>query len=157
MPDGFLMKHRGYIVWGWAPQVLILNDSAVGGFMTHCGWNSTLEAMTSGVPMVTWPRYADQFHNEKLVVEVLGVGVSVGVEDYATWMETHWVITGQVIAESIKKVMGEGYGDAMRKKAKELGVMACKAVEKGGSSYDDAGKLMEELSARRCSGRKARG
>ncbi|VAH24547.1 unnamed protein product [Triticum turgidum subsp. durum] len=158
MPDGFPTAHRGYVVHGWAPQVLILNHPAVGGFMTHCGWNSTLEAVSAGVPMVTWPRYADQFHNEKLVVEVLGVGVSVGAEDYATWMETHRVITGQVIAESIRKVMKEeGDGDMIRKRAEELRDKARAAVEKGGSSYDDVGQLMEELIARRCSGRKAGG
>jgi len=42
--------------------------------VTHCGWNSTLEAMTAGVPMVTWPIFADQFFNEKLVSEVLKLG-----------------------------------------------------------------------------------
>ncbi|XP_020163501.1 probable UDP-glucosyl transferase 73B6 [Aegilops tauschii subsp. strangulata] len=152
MPDGLSMAHRdrGYIVRGWAPQVLILNHPAVGGFMTHCGWNSTLEAVSAGVPMVTWPRYADQFHNEKLVVEVLGVGVSVGAEDYASCVETHQVVAGEMIAESIKKAMKkDGDGDTVWKKAEELGVMACKAVEKGGSSYEDVGQLMEELMARR--------
>ncbi|XP_044358448.1 scopoletin glucosyltransferase [Triticum aestivum] len=151
-PDGFPTANRGYIVRGWAPQVLILNHPAVGGFVTHCGWNSTLEAVSAGVPMVTWPRYADQFYNEKLVVEVLGVGVGVGAEDYASCLETHRVIAGEAIAESIRRVMGEeGDGAAMRKKAKELGVMPRGAVEKGGSSYDDVGQLMEELIARRSS------
>ncbi|XP_044321418.1 UDP-glucose flavonoid 3-O-glucosyltransferase 7 [Triticum aestivum] len=154
MPDGFPMAHRGYIVRGWAPQVLILNHPAVGGYMTHCGWNSTLEAVSAGVPMVTWPRYADQFHNEKLVAEVLEVGVGVGAEDYATWMETHRLIGSEVIAESIRKVMKK---ETMWKKAEELGAKARAAVEKGGSSYDDVGQLMEELMARRCSGRTARG
>ena len=73
-------------------------------------------------------------------------------------METHRVITGQVIAESIRKVMKEeGDGDMIRKKAEELRDKARAAVEKGGSSYDDVGQLMEELIARRCSGRKAGG
>ncbi|KAF7024558.1 hypothetical protein CFC21_036893 [Triticum aestivum] len=144
--------NRGYIIQGWAPQVLILNHPAIGGFVTHCGWNSTLEAVSAGVPMVTWPRYADQFYNEKLVVEVLGVGVGVGAEDYASCLETHRVIAGEAIAESIRRVMGEeGDGMAMRKKAKELGLMARGAVEKGGSSYDDVEQLMEELIARRSS------
>ncbi|VAH40115.1 unnamed protein product [Triticum turgidum subsp. durum] len=156
MPVGFPMAHCGYIVRGWAPQVLILNHPAVGGYMTHCGWNSTLKAVSAGVPMVTWPRYADQFHNEKLVVEVLEVGFGVGAEDYATWMETHRLIGSEVIAESIRKVMKEeGDGDTIRKKAEELRDKARAAVEKGGSSYDDVGQLMEELIARRCCRRTA--
>ncbi|XP_037416782.1 UDP-glycosyltransferase 73B4-like [Triticum dicoccoides] len=151
-PGGFPTTNRGYIVRGWAPQVLILNHPAIGGFVTHCVWNSTLEAVNAGVPMVTWPRYVDQFYNEKLVVEVLGVGVGDGAEEYASSVETHRVIAGEAIAESIRRLMeGEGDGAAMRKKAKELGVMARGAVEKGGSSYDDAGQFMEELIARRSS------
>ena len=54
--------------------MLILEHQAIGAFVTHCGWNSTLEAVTAGVPMVTWPIFADQFFNEKLVSEVLKLG-----------------------------------------------------------------------------------
>ena len=72
------MKGKGLIIRGWAPQVLILDHEAVGGFMTHCGWNSTIESIAAGVPMVTWPLYAEQFCNEKLVKDVLKIGVDVG-------------------------------------------------------------------------------
>lgn len=156
MPEDFaeLMERgeRGFIVRGWAPQMLILNHAALGGFVTHCGWNSTLEAVSAGVPMVTWPRYADQFNNEMLIVEVLKVGVSIGAKDYASSVETHEVIGGEVIAESISRLMGNTEeGDAIQKKAKDLGVKARSAVENGGSSYNDVGRLMEELMARRSS------
>jgi UDP:flavonoid glycosyltransferase YjiC (YdhE family) len=91
MPDGFaqllVRGDRGLIIRGWAPQMVILNHAAVGGFVTHCGWNSTLEAASAGVPMVTWPRYADQFYNEKLVVELLKIGVGVGSTEYASKLE----------------------------------------------------------------------
>ncbi|WVZ69529.1 hypothetical protein U9M48_018302 [Paspalum notatum var. saurae] len=156
MPDGFAEQmargERGLIVRGWAPQMLILNHPAVGGFVTHCGWNSTLEAISAGVPMVTWPRFADQFYNEKQVVEHLKVGVSVGSTEYASRLEARRVIGGEVIAEAIGRVMGHGEeGAAIRKRAKELGEKARRAVEKGGSSYDDVGRLMDELMARRSS------
>ena len=120
----------------------------MGGFMTHCGWNSALEAVSAGVPMVTWPRYADQFYNEKLVVELLKVGVSIGAKDYASGIEAHEVIGGEVIAGSIGRLMESG---AIQKKAKDLAVKAKSAVETGGSSYDAVGRLMDELTARRSS------
>lgn len=78
MPEGFQerMKGKGFIVRGWAAQVLILNHEAVYGFVTHCAWNSTLESITAGVPMVAWPLFGEQFYNEKLITEILKVGVA---------------------------------------------------------------------------------
>ncbi|KAF7083021.1 hypothetical protein CFC21_086843 [Triticum aestivum] len=163
MPEGFaeLMARsdRGIIIRGWAPQTLILNHPALGGFMTQCGWNSALEAVSAGVAMVTWLRYPDQFYNQKLIVEVLRVGVSISAKDYTWPLEPHEVIGGKVIAGSIGRPMGsseEGDADAVRKKAKDLSVKAKSAMEKGGSSYSDVGSLMDELMARRSSGEDTR-
>nr|DAD19068.1 TPA_asm: hypothetical protein HUJ06_020531 [Nelumbo nucifera] len=62
LPEGFLerTKDRGLVVKSWAPQTAVLKRESVGGFVTHCGWNSILEAVTAGVPMVAWPLYAEQ-------------------------------------------------------------------------------------------------
>uniref|UniRef100_N1QYU1 Flavonol-3-O-glycoside-7-O-glucosyltransferase 1 n=1 Tax=Aegilops tauschii TaxID=37682 RepID=N1QYU1_AEGTA len=134
-------------------EMLVLSPPALGGFVTHCGWNSVLEAVSAGVPMVTWPRCWDQFYNEKLIVEVLKVGVSIGAKVYASPLETHEVIGGEVIAGSIGRLMGSGEeGDAVQKKAKDLSVKARSAMAKGGSSYDDIGRLMDELMTRRSFG-----
>jgi len=57
----FNSSGKGLIIRGWAPQVLILDHEAVGGFVTHCGWNSALEGISAGLPMVTWPVFAEQF------------------------------------------------------------------------------------------------
>lgn len=68
------------MVRGWATQVPILNHPAVKGFLTHCGWISTLE-VSAGRAMITWPMFREQFQSEKLIVQVLKIGVRVGVEE----------------------------------------------------------------------------
>ncbi|KAK9948695.1 hypothetical protein M0R45_004260 [Rubus argutus] len=75
LPEGFLTRTRdvGMVVPLWAPQVDILGHPSVGGFFSHCGWNSTLESVTNGVPMIAWPLYAEQRMNATLLTEELGV------------------------------------------------------------------------------------
>ncbi|PIA41458.1 hypothetical protein AQUCO_02200107v1 [Aquilegia coerulea] len=77
--DGFVerVKGRGLILREWAPQLLILSHSSTGGFISHGGWNSTLEAILSGVPLLTWPIRGDQHYNAKLIVEHLKVGLII--------------------------------------------------------------------------------
>ncbi|KAL5562468.1 hypothetical protein UlMin_032215 [Ulmus minor] len=145
LPEGFeeRMEGKGLIIRGWAPQVLILEHEAIGGFVTHCGWNSTLEAVTAGVPMVTWPVSAEQFYNEKLVTQVLGIGVEVGAKKWCR------VVGDDVKKESVEKaarrVMEGEEAEKMRGKAKALAGMARSAIEKGGSSYSDVNALFEDL------------
>ncbi|XP_057515002.1 flavonol 3-O-glucosyltransferase UGT89B1-like [Actinidia eriantha] len=69
------VANRGYIIKGWAPQVVILSHQAVGAFVTHCGWNSLLEGLAAGVEMLMWPLEVDQFINANLLVDQLGVAV----------------------------------------------------------------------------------
>jgi hypothetical protein len=79
LPEEFetraLAVRRGLVVRGWAPQVVILRHTAVGWFMTHCGWNSMLEAVAAGVPMLAWPMAADQFVNVRLLMEETSIAV----------------------------------------------------------------------------------
>ncbi|CAN1278407.1 Scopoletin glucosyltransferase [Linum perenne] len=133
LPEGFekRMEGKGLIIRGWAPQVLILDHKATGGFMTHCGWNSMLESVAAGVPMVTWPLQSEQFINEKLVTDVLRIGVGVGSEE---WSRNEIMAVGEEAEE-------------MRKRAMELKEKAVKANEEGGSSYSDLKSLFEELAS----------
>ncbi|KAI3847447.1 hypothetical protein MKW92_026931 [Papaver armeniacum] len=149
LPEGYeeKMEGKGMIIREWAPQVLILDHPSVGGFMTHCGWNSTLEGVSAGVPMITWPLFAEQFHNEKLVTQVLKTGIPAGAGKWQQWLETKEVsVHKEKIENAIQLLMGDGKeAKEMRRKAKELGAMARKAVEDGGSSYTEFTSLIEEL------------
>ncbi|XP_072992700.1 uncharacterized protein [Typha latifolia] len=164
LPDGFESRMardgKGFVINGWAPQLLILNHEAIGGFVTHCGWNSCLEAASSGVPMVTWPLFAEQFVNERLVVQVLRIGVSVGVRRCSEREEEREVVDRDQLEKAVKALMGGGKeAEERRKRARELRVKAMRAVEEGGSSYNGVSHLIEHLvglrAARVGSGRQA--
>ncbi|GLJ04664.1 hypothetical protein SUGI_0000890 [Cryptomeria japonica] len=79
LPEGFIkeMEDGGLVIHGWVPQLQILLYPSTTFFMTHCGWNSALESMSVGVPMVVWPMVFDQFINAKLVTEQLGIGLQI--------------------------------------------------------------------------------
>ncbi|KAG6430150.1 hypothetical protein SASPL_108212 [Salvia splendens] len=142
-------RDRGLLIRGWAPQLMILSHPAVGGFLTHCGWNSTLEGIAAGVPLATWPFVGDQFTNEKLVVEILGIGVSVGNKVRVMWGEEEKAgvfVAKDAIKRALVVLMEEGA--EMRTRAGELRDKAKMAVAQGGSSYLGLTLLIEEIKAR---------
>ncbi|XP_039164705.1 scopoletin glucosyltransferase [Eucalyptus grandis] len=149
LPDGYesRIRNNGLIIRGWAPQVLILDHEAIGGFVTHCGWNSTLEAVTAGVPMVTWPVEAEQFFNEKFVTQVLKIGVNIGVKQRVRFFGDS--VKSERVEEAVKRVLVREEAEKMRRKAKALAEMAKGAVEEGGSSWSDLGALLQELRLQR--------
>ncbi|XP_008792147.2 UDP-glycosyltransferase 73C6-like [Phoenix dactylifera] len=148
LSEGFeeRVSTRGLVITGWAPQVVILSHPAIGGFMTHCGWNSILEAMSAGMPMITWPFFGDQFLNEKLLVDVLGIGVAVGVK-----VPFHYVPKDSPpaakrddIQKAVSRLMDEGEeGEERRKRAKELAGKAVRAMEEGGSSFENIALMIQ--------------
>ncbi|KAK2665042.1 hypothetical protein Ddye_003616 [Dipteronia dyeriana] len=148
--DRIRESKKGLIIRGWAPQLLILEHVSLGGFMTHCGWNSTLEGVCAAVPMITWPITAEQFSNEKLVADVLKIGVKVGSMEWMSWSDEPWAAVGRDKVEAaVNRVMGGGEEAAeMRRRAGELGEKAKRAVEEGGPSYMDAHALIQELKSR---------
>jgi hypothetical protein len=143
LPDGFQerMKNKGLglIIWGWAPQLLILSHPSVGAFMTHCGWNSTLESITLGVPLITWPMSGDQNFNSKQVAEQFGIGIQFcqhrdGIPDEKR------------VKEVMRLVLTEDEGEEMRRRAKKLKEMTSKAVGEGGSSKVNLQAFVSEMS-----------
>ncbi|CAA0807503.1 UDP-glycosyltransferase 73B5 [Striga hermonthica] len=143
------VQGRGLVVGGWAPQAQILEHAAVGGFVTHCGWNSLMEGVAAGVPMVTWPVTSEQFLNEKLVAEVLGFGVPVGAEAWSERLEEGECVEGERIAAAVGEVMGGGR-EGVRRRAREVGAAARRAVEEGGSSEIEFRRLVAEIRGYRC-------
>ncbi|XP_057983466.1 UDP-glycosyltransferase 73D1-like [Malania oleifera] len=140
---------RGLLIKGWAPQVLILSHKAIKGFLTHCGWNSTIEGICFGVPMITWPLFAEQFLNEKLIVEVLRIGVRIGVELPTRWGEEEKVgvlVKSEDVEQAIKRLMdGAEEGENRRKRARQLGEKAKETMEEGGSSHLGITLLIEDI------------
>ncbi|KAG2656894.1 UDP-glycosyltransferase 73C1-like [Panicum virgatum] len=138
---------RGLVVRGWAPQLAVLSHRAVGGFVTHCGWNSLMEAMAHGVPVATWPHFEDQFLNERLVVDVLGVGVPVGATAPVMIFEEDAVaVPREGVARAVSALMGGGAeADERRRKVREYGEKARRAMEEGGSSYENLTRLIQSF------------
>ncbi|WVY99956.1 hypothetical protein V8G54_026026 [Vigna mungo] len=135
LPDGFLerTKDRGMVVKAWAPQVEVLSRESVGGFVSHCGWNSVLEGVVAGVPMVAWPLYAEQHVNREVMVGEMkvAVGVNERVED------------GFVSAEEVEKRVREVMETKeIRERSFKLKQMAMAAVAEFGSSTTAIANLL---------------
>lgn len=139
LPESFLEKEcvkggKGMVV-GWSPQEAVLGHVAVGCFLTHCGWNSTLEVLTSGVPVVTYPQWGDQVTNSKFLVEEYGVGVRLEAP-----------VRAEELARCVDEVLGDGeVGEKVRERCAEWKEAARRAVETGGTSEQNIEKFIKEV------------
>ncbi|KAI7735308.1 hypothetical protein M8C21_000521, partial [Ambrosia artemisiifolia] len=131
LPKGLVseMKGRGMIV-KWAPQKEVLAHFAVGGFWSHCGWNSTMESMFEGVPMLCHPFDADQKVNSRYLSYVWKMGVEIVTE------------RGE-IEGVIKRLLVSKEGEEMKQRAMEIQEKVKGAINHGGSSYNSLKKLVE--------------
>jgi len=135
LPQEFFdeIKDRGYIT-SWCRQEKVLSHPSVGVFLTHCGWNSTLEGIYSGVPMVCWPFFADQQTNSRYVCVNWGIG-----------MEVNHDVKREDITNLVTEMMKGEKGMQMRQKSLEWKKKAVKATDVGGSSYNNFYKLVKEV------------
>ncbi|KAK3164799.1 hypothetical protein QOZ80_1AG0024870 [Eleusine coracana subsp. coracana] len=136
LPQGFVerTKHVGLCVPPWAPQVEILNHRAVGGFLSHAGWNSTLEAVCAGVPVLAWPLFAEQRMNAVKISseeEEGGVGVALRMRP----REEDGVVPREDVATLVREIMAGEKGAKARMKAVELREEAEKAAAPGGPAH----------------------
>ncbi|KAK1601159.1 hypothetical protein QYE76_059329 [Lolium multiflorum] len=129
LPDGFLQRtsDRGLVLKNWAPQAEVVQHEAVGAFATHCGWNSALEAIMAGVPMICWPLYAEQRLNKVHLVEEMRIGVAVeGYEEE--------LVKSQEVEAKVRLLMESDQGKELRDRVAMAKEMAAHAIEEGGSS-----------------------
>ncbi|XBI98242.1 hypothetical protein VPH35_018496 [Triticum aestivum] len=118
-------KENGLLV-PWCPQLEVLAHKSIGCFLTHCGWNSTTEAIVAGVPMMAMPRSADQPTTAKYMESAWGIGVRMRANEKS-------LVRREEVERCIRKVMGEGK-DEYRKNATKWMKMAKEAMHEGGTS-----------------------
>ncbi|KAJ1701933.1 hypothetical protein LUZ63_001712 [Rhynchospora breviuscula] len=133
LPDGFVKRmkeeNRGFFLHGWAPQVAILSHKSTGAFLSHCGSNSVLESLNSGVPIIGWSLGAEQPFNVTILTE-LGVCVEMARGNLETSE-----IKKEKVADVVEMVMGDNKkGRDMREKAKEISEILIRAWNEESSS-----------------------
>ncbi|XP_055960655.1 UDP-glycosyltransferase 87A1-like [Mercurialis annua] len=134
-------KDNGLIV-SWCDQLKVLCHPSVGGFWSHCGWNSVQEGAFAGLPFLTFPIAFDQQFNSKLIVEEWKTGWTL-----KKYVGADNLIGKEKIAEIVKKFMDleKDEGKEMRKRAKELQQICQSAVSKGGSSKINIDTFFDDI------------
>ncbi|GAB2271792.1 hypothetical protein Dimus_006623 [Dionaea muscipula] len=132
LPNGFLERTRerglGLVVPSWACQVKVLGHSSTGGFLTHCGWNSALESIMHGVPLIAWPLYAEQKTNAVLLTQGLKMALRPKPDD-------NGIVDREEVCKIVKDLMEDGeQGKRIRERARELKESAHRALAEHGSS-----------------------
>ncbi|KAK7293266.1 hypothetical protein RJT34_16129 [Clitoria ternatea] len=141
LPDGFIerTKEQGLVVPSWAPQVEILGHSATGGFLSHCGWNSILESVMNGVPIIAWPLFAEQRMNAAMLTDGLRVAIRPNGN------ENGLVERGEV-EKVVRRLMEAQEGTEIGRRMQTLKSAAAETLQQDGSSSkilnQFAGRLM---------------
>ncbi|KAK8643403.1 hypothetical protein V6N13_012703 [Hibiscus sabdariffa] len=135
LPNGFLemVGERGHIV-KWAPQQEVLLHPSTGAFWTHCGWNSTLESLCEGVPMICQPSFGDQMTDARFISHVWRVGIHLESK-----------IERGEIEKAIRRLMVEPEGQEMRNRIKLLKQKMNLSLKPGGSSYKSLNNLVSHI------------
>ncbi|WCJ33700.1 UDP-Glycosyltransferase superfamily protein [Euphorbia peplus] len=147
LPEGFEERistaKQGLLVRNWGSQLEILSHKATGAFLSHCGWNSVMESLSQGVPMIGWPLGAEQTYNSKMLVEEMGVSVELarGLQSNISWEEVKRLI--EIVMDR------NGQGGEMRKKAMEIGKLMKDSVKEKGSSVNALHDFVTTLLSRK--------
>ncbi|KAK4270082.1 hypothetical protein QN277_023164 [Acacia crassicarpa] len=131
------VSDKGLIVT-WCPQLKVLSHEAVGCFVTHCGWNSTLEALSLGVPMIGIPHWSDQTTNLKYIVDVWKVGLRA-------LMDEKGIVRREMLRHCIKEVMESEKGKEMKKSATKWMNLVKGSMDEGGSSDKNTAEFITAI------------
>ncbi|KAF8406029.1 hypothetical protein HHK36_008109 [Tetracentron sinense] len=135
LPEEFRKETRDRgLLESWCPQDLVLSHPSVGLFLTHCGWNSIMESICGGVPVICWPFFAEQQTNCRYACTVWGIGMEI-VND----------VKREEIEILVKEMMDGEKGKQMRAKTLEWKDKAEEATKQGGSSYNKFDRLIKEV------------
>eukprot|EP00252_Welwitschia_mirabilis_P023056 TRINITY_DN641_c0_g1_i2.p1 TRINITY_DN641_c0_g1~~TRINITY_DN641_c0_g1_i2.p1 ORF type:complete len:324 (+),score=22.73 TRINITY_DN641_c0_g1_i2:567-1538(+) len=142
IPRGFAeeTKEKGIMV-GWCDQSRVLRHSSVGGFLTHCGWNSSLESLCAGVPVATFPVWTDQKTNSKSLCEGFGIGIKVQK------MEEEETVGRQEVERCLKLLVGKKEAAdsvELRNHARRWKCTAEMSISKGGTSWQSVSGFLQE-------------
>ncbi|KAI3722345.1 hypothetical protein L2E82_33381 [Cichorium intybus] len=135
LPQEFkeVVRKRGFIA-SWCSQEKVLNHPSVGGFLTHCGWGSTIESLSAAVPMICWPFYGDQFTNSRQMCKEWEVGIEIGSN-----------VNRDEVEKRVRELMGGVEGKRIKNKAVEWKRMIQIATSPNGSSSLNVEKLANDV------------
>ncbi|PON32443.1 UDP-glucuronosyl/UDP-glucosyltransferase [Trema orientale] len=148
LPDGFeeRVKGMGMVVREWVAQVEILGHPSTGGFMCHCGWNSCVESLSVGVPIVAWPMHSDQPMNALLVTDLLKVGVVI-----MEWRQINKLVSKYMISKAVRRLMASKEGGEIMKRADAMGEAVKRSVAEGGDCSLERDSFVAHITRKRSS------
>ncbi|KAG0615457.1 hypothetical protein M758_5G042700 [Ceratodon purpureus] len=143
LPEDFVARtpETGFVQFKWVNQLDVLSHPAVGGFLTHCGWNSTLESICRGVPLLAWPFQADQMLNCRFLVDEAKTAVEVrkGANGF---------VSSEEVARAVRQLMAEPEGEDAKENVRKLRDKVKAAVSDDGSVQRSIKTFLAELKTR---------
>ncbi|XP_009790173.1 gallate 1-beta-glucosyltransferase 84A23-like [Nicotiana sylvestris] len=141
LPDGFLDKagDRAKIVQ-WCPQEQVLAHPSLACFLTHCGWNSTMESLAIGTPIIAFPQWGDQVLDAKYLVDVFKVGIRM-----CRGEDENRIIPREEVENCVREATSGAKAAEMKENALKWKKAAEDAVAEGGSSQQNLQAFIDDI------------